>query len=61
VSNSEDLAKYGTPDSEYLAAEEGCTSSEDHLDCQSNHKYLEGSLFSETKNGTSRKVEFNEL
>jgi hypothetical protein len=28
---------------------------EDHLDCQSNHKYLEGSLFIESRNGRSIK------
>jgi hypothetical protein len=61
VSNSKDLEKYGTPDNEYLADDEGCTSIDDHLDCQSNHKYLEGSLLADIKKGISSSVEFKEL
>jgi hypothetical protein len=41
--------------------EAGCTSIEDHLDCQSNHKYLVGSDFIEIKKGMSKKVEFKEF
>jgi hypothetical protein len=41
--------------------EAGCTSIEDHLDCQSNHKYLVASDFIDTKNGISRKVELREF
>jgi hypothetical protein len=53
--------KYGTPESENLAIEAGCTSIEDHLDCQSNHKYLVASDFIDTKNGISRNVELREF
>lgn len=34
---------------------------EDHLDCQSNHKYLEASDFIDNKKGTSKNVEFKEF
>jgi hypothetical protein len=34
--------------------EDGCTSIVDHLDCQSNHKYLDASLLKESKNGISK-------
>jgi hypothetical protein len=44
-----------------LAIDEGCTSIDDHLDCQSNHKYLEASLFIESKKGISIKKVFKEL
>jgi hypothetical protein len=53
--------KYGTPDNENLAIEAGWTSIEDHLDCQSNHRYLVGSDFIEIKKGMSRNVEFKEF
>jgi hypothetical protein len=61
VSNSLDFFTYGAPDKENLAIEAGCISIEDHLDCQSNHKYLEGSDFIDTKKGISKKVEFKEF
>lgn len=41
--------------------EDGCISIDDHLDCQSNHKYLVASDFIESKNGMSKNVEFNEF
>jgi hypothetical protein len=53
--------KYGTPDRENLAIEDGWISMEDHLDCQSNHRYLEASDFIATKKGMSKKVEFKEF
>ena len=46
---------------EYLAAEEGWISIVDHLACQSNHKYLEASLFIDIKNGMSKNGIFSEL
>jgi hypothetical protein len=54
------LEEYGNPASEYLAIDEGCTSIEDHLDCQSNHKYLAASLFRDNKKGMSVKLVFKE-
>ena len=29
---------------------------DDHLECQSNHKYLEASLFIDSKKGTSKNI-----
>jgi hypothetical protein len=58
VSYSKLLLVYGTPRREYLATEAGCTSIEVHLDCQSNHKYLEGSLPLDSKNGILEKYIF---
>jgi len=55
------LLKYGTPVKEYRAADEGCISIEDHFACQSNHKYLEASLFRDIKNGISKNGIFKEL
>jgi hypothetical protein len=52
---SKDLFEYGRPSKEYLETEDADISIEAHLDCQSNHKYLEGSLFIETRNGKSIK------
>jgi hypothetical protein len=41
--------------------EAGCTSTEDHLDCQSNQRYLLASDFIDTRNGISKNVEFSEF
>jgi hypothetical protein len=54
------LEEYGNPANEYLAIDDGCTSIEDHLDCQSNHRYLAASLFKEIKKGISVKLVFRE-
>ena len=51
---------YGSPANEYLAIDDGWTSMEDHLDCQSNHKYLAASLFNDNKNGISVKLVFKD-
>jgi hypothetical protein len=61
VSNSSDFEKYGTPDREYLAILAADISVDDHLDCQSNHKYLEGSLLADIRKGISSNVELSEL
>jgi hypothetical protein len=55
VKYSNDLLEYGKPKSEYLETDEAEISIEDHFDCQSNHKYLDGSLFIETIKGKSKK------
>jgi hypothetical protein len=55
VEYSKLLLEYGSPSREYLEGDEADISIEDHLDCQSNHKYRDGSLFIETKNGKSIK------
>jgi len=34
--------------------EDGCTSTDTHRDNQSNHKYREGSLLKDSKNGASK-------
>jgi hypothetical protein len=54
VENSKVLEKYGKPASEYFAIEDGWTSIVDHLDCQSNHKYLDASLLNDSRNGTPK-------
>ena len=36
--------------------EDGCTSIDDQRDCQSNHKYLDASLFIDNKNGISANI-----
>ena len=54
MENSKVLEKYGKPAREYFAIDDGWTSILDHLDCQSNHRYLDASLLNDNRNGTPK-------